>query len=232
MSKAVAINGSPRMDKGNTATVLGPFIQGMTDAGGEVELFYASRLKIKPCACNDMYCWYDRPGECCIKDDMQLLYPKLKEADTLVLATPVYTPLPGGMQNVINRLCPQVKPLLETRGGRTRAGFREDVRTRRIVLVATGGWWEKENFGTIVRIVEELAETAGIEFAGAVLRPHAFLMKEGNELTGDGKAVLAAVRKAGHELQSEGVMSRETLAAISRPLISEDGLIRRFKQML
>ena len=231
MNKAVAVNGSPRMDKGNTAMVLGPFIQGMADAGGDVELFYASRLAIKPCACNDMYCWYEKPGECCIKDDMQLLYPKLKGADTLVLATPVYTPLPGGMQNVINRLCPLIKPLLETRGGRTRAGFREDVRIRRIVLVATGGWWEKENFGTIVRIVEELAETASIEFAGAVLRPHAFLMKEGSELTVDGKAVLTAVRKAGHELLSEGVMSRETLAAISRPLISEDELIRRFKQM-
>jgi hypothetical protein len=97
-SRAVAINGSPRMDKGNTARVLGPFIQGMVDAGSEVELFYASRLKLKPCACNEMYCWYTRPGECCIQDDKQSLYPKLKEADTLILATPVYIPLPGAMQ--------------------------------------------------------------------------------------------------------------------------------------
>ena len=33
MNKAVAINGSPRMAKGNTAMVLTPFVQGMTDAG-------------------------------------------------------------------------------------------------------------------------------------------------------------------------------------------------------
>jgi multimeric flavodoxin WrbA len=232
MNKAVAINGSPRMGKGDTAMVLGPFIQGMEDAGCEVELFYASRLKVKPCACGDMYCWYQRPGECCIKDDMQFLYPKLKEADTLVLATPVYIPLPGGRQNVINRLCPLVKPLLETRESRTRARFHEDVRIRRIALVSTGGWWEKGNFGTVVRIVEELAEGASVGFAGAVLRPHAFLMKERGELTADGKTVLNAVRSAGQELQREGAMSKETLAAISRPLISEEELRRRYNQML
>ena len=56
MSKAIAINGSPRMEKGNTAMVLAPFAQGMIDAGFDVELFHASRLKIKPCACGEMYC--------------------------------------------------------------------------------------------------------------------------------------------------------------------------------
>ena len=90
MSKAVAINGSPRMERGDTAMILDPFIEGMAEAGSHVELFYATRLKVKPCACGTMYCWTEMPGECCIKDRMELLYPRLKEADTLVLATPVY----------------------------------------------------------------------------------------------------------------------------------------------
>jgi multimeric flavodoxin WrbA len=51
MTRAVAINGSPQMEKGNTALVLASFIQGMTEAGSEVELFYASRLKVEPCSC-------------------------------------------------------------------------------------------------------------------------------------------------------------------------------------
>jgi len=45
--KVIAINGSPRMGKGYTALLLTPFIQGMTDAGAEVKLFYPRRLKIK-----------------------------------------------------------------------------------------------------------------------------------------------------------------------------------------
>ena len=232
MSKAVAINGSPRMEKGNTAMVLTPFIQGMMDAGSDIELLYASRLKVKPCTCGEMYCWNDLPGECCIKDDMQLLYPKLREADILVLATPVYIPLPGDMQNIINRLCPLLDPFLEFREGRTRARFRKNVGIRKIVLVSTGGWWEKANFGTVVRITEELAKDASVEFAGAVLRPHAHLMKKKGELTQDGEAVLNAVRRAGYELVKEGVITKETLETISHPLISQEDLWRRYNKAL
>jgi len=232
MSKAVAINGSPRMEKGNTAMVLTPFIQGMIDAGSDVELLCASRLKVKPCTCGEMYCWNERPGECCIKDNMQLLYPKLREADILILATPVYIPLPGELQNIINRLCPLLDPMLEFREGRTRARFRKDVGIRKIVLVSTGGWWEKANFGTVVRIIEELAEDASVEFAGAVLRPHAHLMKEKGELTQDGEAVLNAVQRAGYELLKEGAMTKETLERISRPLISQEELWRRYNKAL
>lgn len=220
MNKAVVINGSPRMERGYTAMVVRPFVEGMVDAGSHVEVFYASRLKVKPCACGKLYCWTEMPGECCIKDKMQLLYPELREADILVLATPVYIPLPGDMQNIINRLCPLLDPVLEFRKGRTRATFRKDVRIRAIVLVSASGWWEKQNFGTVLRIVKEFAEDASVNFAGAVLRPHASVMRKDGELTQDGRAVLDAVRKAGYELAKSGAMREETLKAISRPLIS------------
>jgi multimeric flavodoxin WrbA len=208
------------MERGNTAMVLNSFIEGMTDANCKVELFYASRIKVKPCACGKMYCWTEMPGECCIKDKMQLLYPKLKEADIVVLATPVYIPLPGDMQNIINRICPLLDPVLEFRKGRTRAIFRKDVRIQSIALVSTGSWWEKGNFGTVVRIVKEFAEDANVNFAGAVLRPHASLMRKDGELTQGGRAILDAVRRAGYELTEGGVMRQETLSAISQPLIS------------
>jgi len=230
MSKAVAINGSPRMEKGNTAMVLAPFIQGMQDAGSDVELFYASRLQVKPCACGKLVCWNETPGECCIKDDMQVLYPRLREADILILATPVYIPLPGELQNIINRLCPLLDPLLEFRQGRTRARFRQGVGIQKIVLVSTSGWWEKANFDTVVRITAELAKDAGVEFAGAVLRPHVGLMKAKGALTEDGQAVLNAVGRVGYELAKEGSMTEETLEAISRPLISQEELWRRYME--
>jgi len=230
--KVIAINGSPRMEKGYTAMILATFIQGMTDAGSEVELFYPRRLKVKPCTCGEMYCWYNKAGECCIKDDMQLLYPKLRKADILILATPVYIPLPGEMQNFINRLCPLIEPFLMNCEGRTRARFHKQVKIRKIVLVSTGGWWEKANFETVVRITEELAKGANVEFAGAVLRPHAFLMKEKGKLTKDGETVLNAVKKAGYELAKEGRMKKETLEAISRPLISEEELRHRYNDWL
>jgi len=230
--KVIAINGSPRMEKGYTALILTSFIQGMTDGGAEAELFYARRLKVNPCTCGQMYCWYKKPGECCIQDDMQLLYPQLREADILVLATPVYIPLPGAMQNFINRLCPLIVPILENCEGRTRARFHKQVKIRKIVLLSTGGWWEKANFDTVLHITEELAKNASVEFAGAVLRPHASLMKEKGKLTQEGEVVLNAVKRAGHELVKEGGMNKETLEIISRPLVSEEEFRRWYNHAL
>jgi hypothetical protein len=145
----------------------------------------------------------------------------------------VYIPLPGAMQNIVNRLVALLDPMLAFREGRTRARFRQDVGIRKIVLLSTSGWWEKGNFDTVVRIAEELAANAGVEFAGALLRPHAPMMRENGvpagtrQLTADGQAVLDAAHRAGRELISKGAMTSETLEAVSRPLVSQEEYWRR-----
>jgi len=219
MTRVLAINGSARMERGKTDLLLKAFLEGMTDAGAEVELVYASRLKVEPCV-GEFHCWNDAPGECFIKDSMQGLYPKLKAADTWVLGTPMYVPLPGDMQNLLNRTCPLIMPKLVTRGGRTRARTRPDVRTRRLALVATSGWWEVGNMGTLVRIAEELAKDLSIEYAGALLRPHAAMMTTAEGPTKRGRRVLEAARAAGRQLETRGRMDPRTLRAVSMPLLS------------
>ena len=218
MTKVVAVNGSPRMEKSNTTKILTPFLEGMKDAGASVELFYAKRLNIKPCA-GELYCWNKNPGQCHIDDDMQSLYPKLASADILVLATPVYVPLPGEMQNFLNRLVPLIDPVLKKQNGRTRARFRTDVKISKIALVSSSGWWEMGNFGTVVRIVEEFAKDADVEFAGALLRPHSSYMAENREKA---EKIFEAARQAGNQLVKEGRMSKRFLKIISQPLISEE----------
>lgn len=230
MPKVVAISGSPSGEKGATDKILAALVEGMTDAGADVQTYYPASMDIRPCTCGVMHCWYRRPGECCIQDDMQEMYTTLVEAETLVLATPVYIPLPAAMQSFINRMCPLIVPRLETRDGRTRARFRDGVSISRIALVSTGDWWEMGNFGTVARIAEELAENASVPFAGAVLRPHVFLMWRDGALTPEGEAVLAAVRSAGHELARDGVMKDETLERVARPLISREDLIALYNR--
>lgn len=127
------------MEEGRTAKILTPFLEGMEKAGATVELFFARRLNVKPCD-GEFYCWNKKPGECYIKDSMQSLYPKLREADILVLATPVYVPLPGEMQNIINRMVSLMDPVLKQIEGRTRARFRTDVKISKFVLVSSSGW--------------------------------------------------------------------------------------------
>jgi len=219
MVRAIAINGSPRMERGITALLLNAFIGGMEEGGAQTEILYASKLKVKPCGCGELRCWNELDGECCIQDSMQQVYPILRAADILVLATPMYIPLPGEMQNVINRIVALMLPKEVIREGRTRVRMREDVNIRKVVLVAIGGWWEIENLDTLVRIAREFAEDASVEFAGALLRPHAAYLKTKGENTDEAQAVLDAARRAGIELAVEGKMSEETLARIRQPFV-------------
>lgn len=220
--KVTAINGSARLSKGYTVQVLEPFIEGMRKAKAEVNLIYASKLKVKPCI-GDFDCWFTKPGECILQDDMQSVYQLLRDSDILILATPVYIPLPGAMQNLINRLCPLMEPVLEIKNGRTRARFHNYVNIKKIILVATCGFWESGNFGTVKRIAEELAAGTNVEFGGAIFRPHAHLIDHFPE---DKKIILSSLRKAGYQLIKEGCISPDKLEAIARALISFEGCLK------
>lgn len=218
MAKVVAVNGSPMMDNGNTAKILTPFLKGMEKAGATVELFYARRLNVKPCD-GEFYCWNKTPGECYIKDDMQSLYPKLRDADILVLATPVFVPLPGEMQNIFNRLIPFINPVLEKQKGRTRGKLRDDVKLRKLVLVSSSGWWETGNFGAVLKIAKELAKNLNLKFAAAVLRPHASCLAMSKEKA---EEVFEAARQAGYQIVKEGKVSEDLLRIIAQPLVPEE----------
>lgn len=81
--KVLAISGSPHMGDGNTAMILDPFLEGMKEAGANVDLFYTRNLKIGPCN-GDMSCWFKNTWKCGQDDDMQMLLPKFKESDVIV----------------------------------------------------------------------------------------------------------------------------------------------------
>ena len=86
--KIMIVLGSPRK-KGNSAKLAELVAKGAKEGGAKVETFYLNGMNIKPCqAC--MKCQKENAKGCAIRDDMQSLYPKLKEADGVVIASPVY----------------------------------------------------------------------------------------------------------------------------------------------
>jgi multimeric flavodoxin WrbA len=88
MSKAVLIlKGSPR-ERGNSSVLADQVAAGAKFAGAEVESVYLHGLDIRPCDACDL-CEEQGAG-CVIDDDMRALYPKIKTADAIVLASPVY----------------------------------------------------------------------------------------------------------------------------------------------
>lgn len=86
--KVVILLGSPRKE-GNTAALAARIADGAKKAGASVETVYLHGLKIAPCtACEG--CHKPKAKGCVIRDDMRQLYPKMKAADALVFASPIY----------------------------------------------------------------------------------------------------------------------------------------------
>ena len=86
MVQVVGIVGSPRKE-GNTEILTGYTLEAIEEEGLTTELIRLAGLDIRPCnAC--MVC---REGEQCpIDDDMFPIYQKMKEAEVIILSTPVY----------------------------------------------------------------------------------------------------------------------------------------------
>jgi multimeric flavodoxin WrbA len=81
------LKGSPR-ENGNSSALAEKVAAGVKDSGAEVESISLHEMDIRPCdACDTCQ---ETGGVCVIKDDMQSLYPKLKRASAIVVASPVY----------------------------------------------------------------------------------------------------------------------------------------------
>ncbi len=84
--KVLGIMGSPRI-KGNTDLLLDEALKGAQSQGAEVEKLLVDKLNITPC--REYYaCLKD--GNCIIRDDMDDIYPKLADADRVIIASPIF----------------------------------------------------------------------------------------------------------------------------------------------
>ena len=84
--KVLGIMGSPRI-KGNTDLLLDEALRGAQSRGAEVEKLVVDKLNIAPC--REYYrCLKD--GNCAIRDDMDDIYPKLLDADRVIVASPIF----------------------------------------------------------------------------------------------------------------------------------------------
>lgn len=84
--KVIAFQGSPRI-KGNTEILLDETLKPIRKKGHEIVLFKLNSMKIKPCqdcgGCKES-------GICVINDDMNKIYRAIREADRIILASPVF----------------------------------------------------------------------------------------------------------------------------------------------
>lgn len=101
--KIVILNGSPRKN-GNTSALVKSFTEGAEASGNMVTEFFLDSMNIHGCkGCFGGHSSKDCP--CVQKDDMDQIYPTVRDCDVIVLASPLYYwNMSGQLRTAIDRL--------------------------------------------------------------------------------------------------------------------------------
>lgn len=136
----IAICGSPR--RGNTEFVLKRILTKAEELGSSVELVLLREKRIEFCnGC--LNC--SSTGKCNIRDDMQIIYPKLEEADLIIFGSPNYfSNVSGMMKNFIDRLNPFYTS--------------KKLKDKKIVAVIVGGTDKPDTIKNSIKSIELAAD--------------------------------------------------------------------------
>jgi multimeric flavodoxin WrbA len=158
--KVLAIMGSPRR-RSNTEILLDKALEGAKEAGAEVEKVLVSKLKISPCL--EIYaCLKD--GDCSIKDDMQLLYKKLLEADHIIFASPIFF---YGITSQAKAVIDRCQALWVRRHVLDMG--KDDKRVRRGAFISVGATRGTKLFDGAVLTVRYFFDAVGVKYSGDLL---------------------------------------------------------------
>jgi len=167
MSRIVVLVGSARRG-GNTELLAKAFADGV---GGEheAELVSAADYHIHPCVgCNR--CFAEEGNRCVQEDDMSLIYDKLRQADTVIAASPVY----------FYGISAQLKALVD----RLHTPMRNTFGIKRLGLILVGAATIPDLFDPILAQYRMILRYFDLEDVGTVLVPGA--REKGDVLRGDG----------------------------------------------
>ena len=99
--KVISIDGGPRK-AGSTTTLVSHIMKGAQRKGAETEMIHLYDLEYTGC----LGCSYCKSHDVCKQDDdMSIVYEKMRDADIILFATPVYfAQMTGQLKNCIDRL--------------------------------------------------------------------------------------------------------------------------------
>ncbi len=215
--KILALNSSPR-SKGRSKTelMLHRLVQGMREAGAEVDVVNLREKSIKSCI-GCFTCWTRTPGRCVHKDDMTSeLFAKWIESDIVVYATPLYYHFMNGtMSTFRERTLPAIQPFFEISDGKTYHPLRHRIPAA--VWLSVCGLPDESEFDLLSDYVNRTRHSEAILLA-EIYRPAAEVLT--NPLLEEKAAgILDATTQAGRELVQSRTIAPETMARIRQPLV-------------
>ncbi|MBN1194411.1 MAG: flavodoxin family protein [Methanomicrobiaceae archaeon] len=151
------IQGSPRPD-GNSSILAGWAKEVARECGRTVSVIFPDALEIHPCiGCYQCY----NTGACTFDDDMTGVQNAIRDAECVVLCTPVYTTtVPAALKALIDR-CQASHAELALSGGRT-------GRKTRGCLLAVAGREGRENFTGTREVARAFFGNLGIRLSGEI----------------------------------------------------------------
>jgi multimeric flavodoxin WrbA len=207
--EVLAINTCPEKGKGNIARLLDPYLEGMTEAGASVELYYAHDLTIFPC-CGNLNCTISTPGNCMAYDDMRWLRPKIGHADVLVLASPLYfngmtgpEGMTASMKSLQDMLVPEMEPSMDRPYEHAVHTTREAVSLRKVVFVSGCGFWEVDGLNPVLTHIKAFCMNSYPAFEGNIPEPRGAILRGALKGDASGSEVIQIAREAGRMLVLE-----------------------------
>ena len=215
--RILALNSSPRSGgQSKTELMLNRLVQGMCDAGAEVEVVNLREKKIRNCI-GCFTCWSKTPGRCIHNDDMaKELFPKWLESDLVVYATPLYNyAMNATLKAFIERTLPSLEPFFDVHDGRMFHPLR--YKNPAVVVLSVAGMPDEGHFDTLSAHVNYLFAAPGRQLIAEIYRPAAetmtlpFFKEKLND-------ILDATTQAGRELVQSMKISPKTMARIRQPI--------------
>ncbi|HME44033.1 MAG TPA: NAD(P)H-dependent oxidoreductase [Syntrophorhabdales bacterium] len=219
--KIVAIQGSPRPKASNTEKLLQEFLKGTRSEGADAETIYLKEKNIHHCV-GCYTCWTKTPGVCVFKDDMPELLEKVRAADLLVYATPLYIFNVTALMKIFqDRMLPLADPHL-IKDGETYRHPRRHSWSPKMVLVSTCGFPEISHFDGLRQVFRHVEKSGHVPLVGELLVPGAELVLRQEFIRERAAYIFQAAFQAGVEVVRNGVVSKETEARVQQLVVSPE----------
>jgi len=160
--KITAIYGSPRKN-GNTDLLLDAFLKGFEGTDHTVHKFYLRNMTFSPCIeCEKCY----TTGICALKDDMESLYPRFKDSDLVILASPVFF---YGLNALSKAMVDRSQCLWAQKYLLNNKPSAHHTKKTKGVFLSVGGAKGKRNFEGIILTVRYFFDALDIDFTDQLL---------------------------------------------------------------
>ena len=154
--RVLAISGSPKKG-GFTDLLLDGSLDGARAAGAGTDKIILNDLSFKPCQecflCEDA-------GACVVHDDMSVIHKKIKDADALIIASPIYF---GTITAQLKTMIDRCNSLWVAKRKLKNAGPSEKVKNGAFICVA--GSDGKEYFKSAGSVIRILFSTLNINYS-------------------------------------------------------------------